>query len=113
MPEGLRVVERHDASFPYSMVVKKGDEVKVGREDPDMPGWLWCTNAEGVSGWVPDVYIRVEGDKGKVLIDYDTIEFTVDVGETLEYIKEANGWAWCRNGEGRLGWVPLSKVEEK
>ena len=69
MPDRLRVVERHDASFPYSMVVKEGDEVEVGREDPEMPGWLWCTNAEGISGWVPDVYIRVEGEKGRILVD--------------------------------------------
>ncbi len=112
MPEKLRVVKRHDASFPYSMVVREGDEIDVGREDPEMPGWHWCTNAEGVSGWVPDSYIRIESNKGRVVVDYDTIELTVEVGETLEYIKETKGWAWCRNGEGEHGWVPLDKVEE-
>lgn len=112
MPERLRVIEKHVASFPYSMVVKEGEEVDVGREDDEMPGWFWCTNSEGVSGWIPEDYIKIEGNKGRILVDYDTIEFTVEVGETLEYIKEAQGWAWCRDGEGRLGWVPLSKVEK-
>ena len=112
MLKRLRVIEKHIASFPYSMVVREGEEVEVGREDDEMPGWFWCTNAEGVSGWIPGDYVRIEGDKGTILVKYDTVEFTVDVGEILEHIKEAMGWAWCRDSEGRLGWVPLSKVEE-
>ena len=40
---------------------------------------------------VPDSYIRIEGNKGRVVVDYDAIEFTVEVGETLEYIKETKG----------------------
>ena len=108
----LRVVVAHEASFPYSMRVKAGDRISVGQEDEEMPGWLWCTDSDGVGAWVPDIYLERENGEGRMLVDYDSTEFTVDVGDELEYLKEANGWIWCADSEGALGWVPADKVEE-
>ena len=106
------VTRNHEASFPYSMRVRAGDVVAVGEEDEEMPGWLWCTDGEGVSAWVPDKYLQIEDGEGRILQDYDSTEHTVNVGEVLEFIKEANGWIWCADSEGNLGWVPVDKVEE-
>jgi hypothetical protein len=47
-----------------------------------------------------------------MFVDYDSIEHTVKVDEVLEFVKEACGWIWCTDSEGKLGWVPADKVEE-
>ena len=49
MTRKFRVLTKHEASFPYSMVVRAGDAVEVGEEDEEMPGWFWCTDECGVS----------------------------------------------------------------
>jgi uncharacterized protein YgiM (DUF1202 family) len=112
MVKKVRVTRKHEASFSYSMRVRAGDVVAVGEEDEEMPGWFWCTDGEGVSAWIPDKYLRIEGAVGKILHDYDSIEHTVEVGEVLEAFEEANGWIWCADSEGNIGWVPADKVDE-
>ena len=112
MVKKVQVTRKHEASFPYSMRVKAGDVVAVGEEDEEMPGWFWCTNKEGVSAWTPEKYLRIEDGEGVILHDYDSIEHTVETGEILEPIEEANDWIWCTNIRGELGWVPADKIEE-
>jgi len=112
MAKRYRVLKEYKASFPYSMVVRAGDAVKVGEEDEEMPGWFWCTDEGGVSAWIPEDYLQRENGRARMLVDYDSTEHTVRVGEVLEFIGEAGGWIWCANAEGRRGWVPADKVEE-
>jgi uncharacterized protein YgiM (DUF1202 family) len=71
--------------------------------------------AEGGTGWVP---VRsLSGSSGMVTVreSYDTTELATRAGEHLEVIKEdvRSGWLWCRSGEGREGWVPLSTLEPR
>ena len=42
------VVKEHRASFPNAMIAVEGDEVTVGKKDPEMPGWHWCRDRNGV-----------------------------------------------------------------
>lgn len=112
MAKRYRVVENHEASFPYSMVVRAGDFVKVGEEDEEMPGWFWCTDEDGVSAWIPGSHLQRKNGKAKMLVDYDSTEHTVRVGDVLEFIKEDTGWIWCKNSEGKVGWVPADKVKQ-
>ena len=107
----LRKIFFNSFHFPYSMVIKAGDTVKVGKEDEDMPGWFWCTDEGGVSAWIPGIFLQREDGIAKMLVDY-SIEHSVSVGEVLEFIKVAGGWIWCTNSEGKHGWVPSDKVEE-
>jgi uncharacterized protein YgiM (DUF1202 family) len=112
MSKRYKVLKEHKASFPYSMVVRAGDAVEIGVEDKEMPGWFWCTDEGGVSAWIPEDYLQQENGIAKILVDYDSTEHTVKVGEVLEYIGEACGWIWCANTKGRRGWVPADKVKE-
>jgi hypothetical protein len=107
----LRVIAPHKASFDYSVVFVKGDRVKVGEEDPEMPGWFWCENKDGVWSWVPQEYLAREGSVGTITQSYDTTELSVEIGETLEYLTEVSFWTFCRAADGRKGWVPTKKLE--
>jgi hypothetical protein len=107
----LRVKAPHRASFDYSVIFKKGDKVKVGEEDPEMPGWFWCENKDGVWSWVPKEYLAIEGSEGTITQSYDTTELTVTVGETLDYLREVSFWTLCRARDGGKGWVPTKNLE--
>ncbi len=107
----LRVTAPHKASFDYSVVFEKGDKVKVGKEDPEMPGWFWCENKDGVWSWVPREYLTRKGSEGTITQSYDTTELTVAVGETLEYLREVGFWTFCRARDGKKGWVPTKNLE--
>jgi uncharacterized protein YgiM (DUF1202 family) len=112
MIKRIKVVKEHEASFPYSMIVRAGDTVNVGEEDEDIPGWFWCTDEGGVSAWIPGSFLQREDGGAKMLVDYNSMEHTATLGEVLEFIKEAGGWIWCTNSSGKRGWVPSDKVEE-
>jgi len=106
----LHVQKAHKASFDYSVVFRKGDKVRVGREDPEMPGWYWCEDKDGVWSWIPEEYLKRDGAEGLVTHDYDTTELTVKAGDILEYVTEVKFWTLCRAHDGREGWVPTIKL---
>ena len=107
----LRVNKVHKASFDYSVVFKKEDKVKVGREDPEMPGWYWCEDKNSVESWIPEEYLNRDGTEGTITQDYDTTELTVETGDTLEYVTEVKFWTLCRTYDGKEGWVPTVNLE--
>jgi hypothetical protein len=106
----VKVVKIHEASFDYNVVFKRGDTVKVGREDPEMPGWHWCENSEGVWSWIPEEYLDIDGEEGTVTTGYDTGELTVEPGEVFEHVAEVKYWTLCRDGD-RMGWIPTENLE--
>lgn len=91
--------------------LKRGERVVLGQCDDEYPGWRWCTNEQGVGGWVPEVLLQGEGDFGVATSDYDAIELTVNVGDILSVEKKQNGWLWCVAASGEKGWVPEGYVE--
>lgn len=97
-------------TYPDPLVLCAGDEVMVGREDTEWVGWLWCTNGEEKSGWVPKRYIWQNGDRGKMLVDYTTAELPIQAGETLTLHNEESGWYWATNAAGENGWVPATHI---
>jgi len=106
----LRVVRPHEASFDYNVVFKTGDKVKVGREDPEMPGWYWCENHMGVWSWIPEEYVDIDGEEGTITTGYDTGELTVEPGEVFEHVAEVKYWTLCRDVVWE-GWTPTENLE--
>lgn len=45
-------------------------------------------------------------------VPYDTAELPTQAGDRLDVLAEdrPSGWAWCRSGQGREGWVPLDTL---
>jgi hypothetical protein len=105
-----RVTKGHKASFTYALIAVEGDEVTIGREDPEMPGWYWCKNQNGVEMWIPRTHLRIEGQRGHFTQDYNSTELSVDVGEVVQVLGESLGWAECLDHNWRYGWIPTDKL---
>ena len=105
-----RVVAAYEpqARVPITMVA--GEPLAVGREDDEWPGWRWCTNRAGVSGWVPASYLHEAGAGFVAACDYDARELAVAAGAEVTVISILAGWAWCAGGDGAEGWVPLRNL---
>jgi hypothetical protein len=106
-----RVIADHQASFPAALVFQAGDVLTVENRETVWEGWIWCISREGVGAWVPEGFVKKQGDSCIALRTYDSTELTVTVGDVLQACEEAGGWLWCTDGKGRWGWVPASSVE--
>jgi hypothetical protein len=107
----VRVIEAYQAPYPDPIQANTGDEVAVDRsKETDITGWIWCTNREGKSGWVPKVYVEIKGNQGRMLQDYNAIELTIHVGDVLKAHKEESNFYWVTNQAGEHGWVPIANV---
>ena len=108
----VRVIADYQAPYADLIQVNAGDEVVVNLEkQTNIPGWVWCTDRDGKSGWVPKTYLEYSGKVGKMLCDYDAIELTVQVGEILTVHKAESDFYWITNQKGIQGWVPISHVQ--
>jgi hypothetical protein len=107
-----RVVKDHKASFTYALFAVEGDEVSMGKEDLEMPGWFWCKSKNGVEMWVPNTHLKITDKTGYFTQDYNSTELDAKVDESVQVIGESLGWAECLNGEWRYGWIPLNKLEK-
>lgn len=91
--------------------VKAGDPVTLGKTDPEWPGWQWCTNQQGKSGWVPISYIEMnDGSTGVMRDAFTAKELDIVVGEEVKLHKLESGWYWASNQKGATGWIPVRNV---
>ena len=105
-----RVVNEHKASFPYAMIAIEGDEVIVGKEDPEMHGWYWCKDKNDVEAWVPASHISIKDGEGIFTQDYNSIELDAKEGDVIQYLGESSGWVECLDGKWKYGWIPKDKL---
>ncbi len=106
-----RVIQEWQVLYPDPIVLKAGEEVKLGQLDTEWPGWVWCVSEAGKGGWVPEKIIESHDERGRALADYTAAELAVGVGEELTLHNEESGWYWATNEAGQSGWVPASHVE--
>lgn len=110
MSKSCRVIRAYQASTSDPLLVRKGDILSAGDKTSEWPGWIWCTDPSGKSGWVPENYVSRTGDTCMMLRDYDATELTVESGERLTILDRESGWAWCVNHQDRKGWIPLEHL---
>jgi len=110
-PRVCRVVAAYRSPYSDPLVLTKGERLAIGEKESPWPGWVWCMDGEGKSGWVPEAYVRRRGGACTMRRDYDATELSVEVGEELIAGEEESGWVWCTNREGQCGWVPRENVE--
>jgi len=108
-----RVVKAHTAQYPDAPAFKAGESISCGKTDPEAPGWIWCTGADGRSAWLPlRIIQRSENvSDGRILEDYDARELAAKAGEMLNILAIESGWAWVENTSGRRGWIPGTFLE--
>ena len=59
-----RAIVAHRPSYADPIRLRAGEELAaVGREG-EHPGWLWCTNRRGASGWVPAAAVALRPRDG-------------------------------------------------
>ncbi len=93
------------------LFVMKGESLVVAYESEEWPGWIWCINEEGKSGWAPISYLEIKGESAVAKQEYDAMELTVRTGDELTILHEESGWCWCAFGEDEKGWVPTENLD--
>jgi uncharacterized protein YgiM (DUF1202 family) len=111
---GVIAKSAHEVPDRVPMRLVAGERVDASERSSEWREHVFVTG-QGGTGWVP---VRsLSGSSGMVTVRtaYDTTELATSAGEHLEVIKEdiRSGWLWCRSGEGREGWVPLSTLEPR
>ena len=109
-PRKANVIKDYGASDPDPLVISAGEELQVGKNDTNWPAFVRCTNRAGNEGWVPEDFIKREGDVAIARVEYSAVELTVKCGETLILEQEAGGWYWATNQTGQSGWVPAEYI---
>jgi len=104
-------IQDYQAQYLDPIIVHAGDRLALGRRDAEFPGWVWCTDGRGKSGWVPERIIESHGETGLALSDYSAIELSVRAGEQLALGELESGWYWAANQHGQSGWVPERNIE--
>ncbi|MDQ2888295.1 MAG: SH3 domain-containing protein [Chloroflexota bacterium] len=111
------VAKDYQAEFPDPIAVEAGEAFAVSErisvwENNPAWIWVWCTDQQGKSGWVPKTIIQMDADgqTGSTHAAYNAIELTVKAGQKLTIEHEESGWFWCRDQQEKHGWVPLSHV---
>jgi len=84
-----------------------GDRLALGRRDDEYPGWVWATAADGRAGWVPEGWLRVEGESGVLRRDYTAAELALAPGDRVTGELVEGGWLWATAADGQVGWAPL------
>jgi hypothetical protein len=86
--------------------LQAGDIVHAGPADRAWPGWIWATDARGRDGYVPEEILvpRCDGSS-EATAAFDPTVLAVRRGDRLESLRQIHGWHWCRNQQGREGWV--------
>jgi uncharacterized protein YgiM (DUF1202 family) len=103
----------YQSAYPEPLVVKAGEPLTVEDRTSEWPGWVWCANSDGKSGWMPGSYLQRNGEHAKALRDYDATELSVIAGDKLIVIESESGWCWCRTIAGRHGWVPSEYLQDQ
>ena len=107
-----RAVDDWDPPDQEPVVLSAGDVVIVGHRDTDWPGFLWCTDAAGLEGWVPEDYlVSIDFDRARVSQDYSAVELAVTAGDHVDALRSVAGWWWCVADNGASGWVPQKVLD--
>jgi hypothetical protein len=107
------VVTSHTPPTYDPIVFVNGARVVIEKRDTEWPEFLWCISGKGEGAWVPESYLNRDDDIGVLNVAYSSAELKADKGEQLTIVKSIGGWHWCRNSEGKLGWIPERNVERE
>jgi hypothetical protein len=108
-PQGLTAAVVKAYQRPYAVPVKgRAGDVLIAdfTKQTDIIGWVWCRNAAGREGWVPQSWLRQQGEVFRLIRDFDAIELTVTPGQVVELHFSESGFCWVTLSSGETGWVP-------
>jgi hypothetical protein len=103
--EHIAIKEHHPESDDVLRGVA-GDVWACERRPTVYPGWVWCTDRNGAQAWVPEAFLSIEGEAGRLVRDYLSRELDLAPGDRVEILETESAWAWVRHPRLGLGWVP-------
>ena len=106
----MRVLRSYTALYPDPITVRAGERVSVGADDPEFPGWRWCTASDRRGGWVPEQFLQQEGLEALMVRDYTARELSVRAGVEVLVQDRICGWMWVTDTDGNEGWIPETCV---
>jgi hypothetical protein len=115
-PQRYHVIRDYQSPYPNPIVFHTGEEVEVGSEfgeDPDWKDWIWCEGEHENKAWVPKQYLKIHANRGIFITDYNAMELSVVIGETLKVHEIVNGFGMAEKSNGTRGWVPMRNLESK
>jgi hypothetical protein len=110
-----KVIKDRKSDYPNPIELKKNEIVIAGEEyseNENWANWIECTNKKNISGWVPKQILKTEKNSAIVLEDYSANELNIKTDEEVKVIKILNGWAWSKNSNKELGWIPLENIKK-
>jgi hypothetical protein len=111
-PQSRRVTESRARDHVENISIREGDAIVVGHRNQQFPEFVWCAVEDGHHGWVPEVFLHMDGPReATALRDYDAAQLTVVKGELVEALEQVGVWVRCRNAAGAQGWVPEHCLE--
>jgi hypothetical protein len=109
-PSAFRVVQAHQTAYTAPLAFRQGERLRFERRETEWPGWIWCTDSNGQSAWVPERWVEIEGDACVLQRDYVATELPVQEGEIVTVERIESGWGWGIRESGEQGWVPLANL---
>ena len=106
------VIKNHKSDFPNPLILNKGERLAIGDKKTNFVGWIWCIAVDGNCGWVPEKFVKKTEDNCMMLVDYDSTELAVTVGENLTILSQESDWVLCLNSKNKRGWIPLENVRK-
>jgi hypothetical protein len=100
----------YDVQYANPLIVRAGENLRVGRADDEFPGWQWCTAADGRQGWVPVEFLSGERPQATIVKDYSARELRVIPGEEVTVEDVRHGWLLVRKVNGDRGWIPADRL---
>lgn len=111
MSRYARVIVAYEDAYRDPICGKRGDVFRLGHKNERDPEFIWATAADGRCGWVPQAFLRRDGDLGRLIRNYTAQELTVDEGEIVEIQDAIGGWLWVATADGYQGWIPASSAK--
>lgn len=105
------IVKRYTPQKAAELCGRAGDRLVYERRPSRFEGWIWCTDAAGVSAWVPEAWAEINSGGCRLLRDYSSRELDVEPGDQVYIEDQVSGWAWVRSKLRQAGWVPLYCIE--
>lgn len=106
-----RVIKAYTCAYPDPLIVAAGETLTPGKTDDEWPGWCWCTNSHGKSGWMPLTNLTQQGDHFVAKSDYNATELTAESGDIVTVLRTESGWCWCLDARQEQGWLPATHLQ--